>query len=130
MKITQCCNYGVLYIVVVTLREVFFTTAWKYFYGVAVDLEHIKRLFLIMYITIRILVCFFLNCNTLFTSVNVNGLFLYVNLYGLTEKRVCIEVELALQQRMSHKWSILKNSKDKQQLEKFLNEIIVSFAFD
>lgn len=44
-----------------------------------------------------------------------------------TEKRVCIEVEVALHQRMMHKWSILKTSTDKQLIGKFLNEITVSF---
>lgn len=50
-------------------------------------------------------------------------------LYTSTGRQVCIDVELALKKRITHKWTILKTLKDKQQLEKLLNEITVSFIF-
>lgn len=46
-----------------------------------------------------------------------------------TERQVFIDVELALKRRILHKWSVLKTSTDKELLEKFLNEIIVSLTF-
>lgn len=45
----------------------------------------------------------------------------------IIENHVCTVVGMALKRRMTHKWSILKTSSNKQLLEKFLNEIIVSF---
>lgn len=41
-------------------------------------------------------------------------------------EKLCVDVELAIKNRMMHKWSILKTSTDKQSLEKFLSELTVS----
>ncbi|XP_026807729.1 uncharacterized protein LOC113550217 [Rhopalosiphum maidis] len=38
-------------------------------------------------------------------------------------ERICVDVELAIKNRMIRKWSTLKTSTDKQSLEKFLSEL-------
>ncbi|XP_025206299.1 uncharacterized protein LOC112602445 [Melanaphis sacchari] len=38
-------------------------------------------------------------------------------------EKICVDVELAIKNRMMHKWSILKTSTDQKSLEKFLSEL-------
>lgn len=47
----------------------------------------------------------------------------------IAEKQVCREVESAFAARTEYKWNLLKTSADKQLLDNFLKEILVSVRF-
>lgn len=41
-------------------------------------------------------------------------------------EKLCVDVEMAIKNRMMRKWSILQLSRDNQSLEEFLSELTVS----